>query len=250
MEKKDLHIHTVYSDGANTPEEMVKSAIERGMSMIGFSDHSYTSFDMSYCMKKDMICKYRREIRMLKEKYRNDITVLCGIEQDYYSDEKNDKYDYVIGSVHYIKCGDEYVPVDEDAQTLITASEKYFNGDIYSLAEAYYNIVSDVVSKTKADIIGHFDLISKFNEKMPLFDETDMRYVTAWQRAADKLLQTEAVFEINTGAISRGYTTVPYPSRNIIEYIKERGGRFIMSSDSHSRDTLCYKFGEYTEYTL
>ena len=38
----DLHVHTNYCDGKNTPEEMVLAAIEKGMECIGFSVHSYT----------------------------------------------------------------------------------------------------------------------------------------------------------------------------------------------------------------
>lgn len=48
----DLHTHTTFSDGRNTPEEMVLSAIGMGMSTLGISDHSYTSFDESYCIPR------------------------------------------------------------------------------------------------------------------------------------------------------------------------------------------------------
>ena len=39
----DRHIHSTFSDGANTPEEIVQEAINRQMTTIGFSDHSYLS---------------------------------------------------------------------------------------------------------------------------------------------------------------------------------------------------------------
>ena len=38
---KDLHMHTVFSDGKNTPEEMVQEAIRRGLDTVGISDHSH-----------------------------------------------------------------------------------------------------------------------------------------------------------------------------------------------------------------
>ena len=50
MIREDFHVHTVFSDGKDTPEDMVLSAIERGMTAIGFSDHSTTPCDQSYCM--------------------------------------------------------------------------------------------------------------------------------------------------------------------------------------------------------
>lgn len=238
MSKRDLHTHTVYSDGKNTPEEMILSAIKKGLDTIGISDHSYTSIDESYCIKRSDIEKYKNEIALLKIKYSGKIEVLCGIEQDYFSDETTEGYDYVIGSVHYIKVGDNCIPIDESAQILKASADKYFDGDIYSLAEAYYSLVGDVAEKTGADIIGHFDLITKFQEQTPLFDETNDRYRFAWKKAADKLIKTGVEFEINTGAIARGYRTTPYPSEEIQRYILEKGGKFIHSSDSHTKETV------------
>lgn len=245
MNLSDFHIHTSYSDGKHTPEEIVIKAIEIGMTDIGFSDHSYTPFDESYCIKKNDISSYIDEIITLKEKYKNDIKIHLGIEQDYYSDINKSQFDYVIGSVHYIRINDEYIPIDEDAETLIKAANKYFCGNIYCIAELYYKTLADVINKTDADIIGHFDLIAKFNENNILFDENDKRYITAYKLAADRLLKSNKIFEINTGAISRGYKTAPYPSLDIYNYLKENGAKFILSSDSHSKDTLCYGFEKY-----
>lgn len=233
MKRQDLHTHTTYSDGKNTPEEMILAAADEGLDTIGISDHSYTSIDENYCIKKEKIAGYVAEISALKEKYKGKIEVLCGIEQDYFSDEPTDMFDYAIGSVHYIKAGGEYIPVDESAEILKKAADKYFGGDMYALVEEYYRLEADVIRKTNADIIGHFDLITKFQEQTPLFDERNPRYISAWKKACDNLLKTKKPFEINTGAISRGYRTTPYPSEEIRQYILENNGTLILSSDSH-----------------
>lgn len=176
------------------------------------------------------------------ERYGGKIKILCGIEQDFYSEEPTEGYDYVIGSVHYLRTGGEYIPVDESPELLRAAAEKYFRGDFYALIEEYYRTLARVVEKTGADIIGHFDLIAKFNEGGALFDETDPRYLAAAQKAADILLKTGRPFEINTGAISRGYRTSPYPSLALRDYIRQKGGSFVISSDSHAKETLCFGF--------
>ena len=80
MKKQDLHTHTTYSDGKNTPEEMVLAAVCAGLDTIGISDHSYTAIDESYCIKKEKISAYVAEISALKENYKGKIEVLCGIE--------------------------------------------------------------------------------------------------------------------------------------------------------------------------
>ena len=238
----DFHIHTAFCDGKNSPEEIVQAALIKGIDEIGFSGHSYVEFDPDYSMSPEQTARYFSEINMLKEEYSNKIKILCGIEQDYYSCKPVYNYDYIIGSVHYLKCGNEYVSVDLDKQTLLIATQKYFGGDIYSLIEEYYALVGGVVEKTKCNIIGHFDLVEKFNEDKKLFDCKHKRYIEAYKNAADKLLKSNAIFEINTGAVSRGYRTKPYPNTEILKYICEAGGRVILSSDSHSADTLCFGF--------
>lgn len=239
-------MHTAYCDGSCTPEEMILSAINKGLSTVGISGHSYTAFDESYCMQKADIPRYLSELRYLRAKYFDRIHVLCGVEQDYYSTYPTDDFDYVIGSVHYLMVDDDtYIPVDEGAYILREAAEKYFGGDIYALCEQYFETVADVADRTDCDIIGHFDLISKFVEKIPLFDVRHPRYVAAWQYAVDELLLFDIPFEINTGAISRGYKTQPYPSAEMIAYIREKGGRFVLSSDAHSAADVAYQFQKY-----
>ena len=40
MIKSNLHTHTTFCDGKNTPEDVVKEAMERGFDIIGFSAHA------------------------------------------------------------------------------------------------------------------------------------------------------------------------------------------------------------------
>ncbi|MBO6014231.1 MAG: histidinol-phosphatase [Oscillospiraceae bacterium] len=248
MIRTDLHMHTCFCDGKNTPEEMVLAAIDRGMECIGFSGHSHTPFDESWCMSESGTEEYRKEIRALKEKYRNRIVILCGIEQDFYSPQDTGGFDYVIGSVHYLKAGGEFIPVDESAEILKKAAVDYFDGDLCALAEEYYRTVSCVLEKTGADIIGHFDLITKFLETDAIPDIADPRYISAWKQAADRLIAAGRPFELNTGAISRGYRTSPYPGNPILEYILENGGKILLSSDSHSKDTIGFEFDRFEEF--
>ena len=67
----------------------------------------------------------------------------------------------------------------------------------------------------------------------------------AWQQAADELLKTGKPFEVNTGAISRGYRTTPYPAKEIRDYIREHGGKLIMSSDAHAKENIAFRFDEW-----
>ena len=50
------------------------------------------------------------------------------------------------------------------------------------------------------------------------------------------------IFEINTGAIGRGYRTVPYPSEEILHVIRECGGKITYSSDCHNASAIAIGF--------
>ena len=242
----DFHTHTCFCDGHDKPEDVVLEAISRGMKKIGFSGHSYTPFDEEPCMSVINTEKYKSEIARLKREYKDKIQILCGVEQDYYSEMSTSDYDFVIGSVHYINVNGVYYHVDNTPE-MLRALIHECNDDVYLMCEKYFALVSDVVNKTGADIIGHFDLITKLNDKYNFFDENNSRYIHAWKNAADNLLKTGKPFEINTGAISRGYKSEPYPSRDILSYIAEHKGSVILSSDSHDKANLMYKFSECEE---
>lgn len=240
----NYHMHTHFCDGNNSPAEMLEAALKKGFTEIGFSGHSYTPFDKEVCMSPEDSCKYLQEIHLLKEKYRGRISILAGIEQDYFSTNKTEAYDYVIGSVHYVLKEGKYLAVDESVEGFLDAVKNYYDNDVYAFIEDYYNLVGDVVNMTNADIIGHFDLITKFNEVGKFFSENHPRYVAAVDGALQKLVQTNRLFEINTGAMSRGYRSMPYPSESIIRKIAEMGGRFIISSDAHSAENIDFGFSQ------
>ncbi len=245
MITKDLHMHTTFCDGKNTPEEMVMSAIEKGLKTVGLSGHCYTGNNEMFGMTKENMQKYFDCVQALKEKYKDKIEVLCGIEQDSFAGFPALDFDYAIGSVHYVYKDGNYLGVDHSEEIFVNDVNKFYNGDFYAYIEDYYNQVANVIKDTNADIIGHIDLVTKFNEGYKLFDENDERYVKAYKKAVDALIPYNKPFEINTGAISRGYRTTAYPSMQILEYIKEKGGKVILSSDSHAAENIAYKFEEY-----
>ena len=344
MQDFNLHMHTTYCDGKDTAEAMTLAAIGEGLKTAGFSGHSFTPHDTSYCMSRELTQKYIEEIRALREKYAGRIRILLGTELDRYSDIDLSPYDYRIGSVHYIFSEEgrrkrdeilarhaggaakgapdkeiaasdaemqslvkfkDWSPVDDCPEDLCVfafgegagcadaedrkADPEWRKAKMLEAAELYFDTVGGIVTATDCDIIGHFDLLTKFTEGWgfgpagnivskagcgaaefvsDLFDTSDERYITAWKKAVDRIFDDCAeryrngyrnrleepgvlqagdkpVFEINTGAISKGYRTVPYPAADQIGYIKSRGGVLILSSDSHAAGTVCSGFEEF-----
>lgn len=223
---------------------MVLAAISLGMTELGFSDHSAMNMELGWSMDKSKYNAYRSEIMRLKEKYSQKLSILCGIERDIDSDDREEKFDYVIGSVHMLCKRGKWFGVDSGAKVTADAIKTLYDGDAYALCEDYYEKMCHL-GDIKPDIIGHFDLVTKFNEGGVMFDESHPRYIAARNKTLDALLTLDKPFEINTGAISRGYRTSPYPSSDAMEYIRMHGGRFILSSDSHRTDTIMYQFDKY-----
>ncbi len=247
----DFHTHTLFSDGDFTPEEMVLRAIELGLDAIGISDHSFTEFDQRYCIKEGSLNDYVSAVNALKKAYAGIIDIFCAHEMDYYSEEPEADLDYRIGSVHYLaieKNGETiYVGVDESAEEFKRIISEYFDGDVYAFAGEYFKTVSDVIRKTSADLIGHFDLFAKFNQGNRFFDPKDPRYINAWKAAVDKLIPFNKPFEINTSQVARGKSREPYPASDIREYIRSRGGRFVLSSDAHETGIITARFQDFKE---
>lgn len=240
--KTNFHTHTKYCDGKNTPREMVEKAAELGFSALGFSGHAYTPPEPEYSMSLENTGIYKKEILALREEFRGRLDIYCGIEMDYFSVTDTSDFDYVIGSVHYLERDGKFYNIDGSPERFARATEAF--GDVYTLIEAYYDAVSDVVRKTNADIIGHFDLITKFNENEDLFSTSHPRYVAAVDKALCALLPANRIFEINTGAMARGYRKSPYPSIDILKKLCESGAKLLLTSDCHDSVNLDFGFEE------
>ena len=129
MGYKDLHTHTHFCDGSDSPEEMVIAAIERGITTLGILAHSYVEFDKEYSVSPEREGEFIVEMARLKEKYKGKIELLCGVEADYYATSIHQGYDYRIGSVHYFNIDGCYYSLDISREDFISMVNERFKGD-------------------------------------------------------------------------------------------------------------------------
>ena len=241
MNYSNLHTHSTYSDGKHSPREIIEEAISKNMTAIGISDHSYTFFDERYCIAKEKNAEYIKELRALKAEYAGKINVLVGIELDGFSNGYNKSdFDYVIGSCHYLNFNGDYRSVDSSLDGVLIAIKELCGGNALEFASKYFQTYSEALNAMRPDILGHIDLVAKLgvvNEDSPEYRKM------ALTALVDSLSHTN-IIELNTGAISRGYRKIPYPAPFLLKEIKERGAKIILSSDSHSKDTLTFYFDE------
>jgi histidinol-phosphatase (PHP family) len=117
-------------------------------------------------------------------------------------------------------------------------------GDRIALATEYYESFCSYLERRRPDVIGHFDLLTKYDEK---YDPIFLGYPECGKLAEEYIARAAkygCIFEVNTGAISRGYRVTPYPANNLMHVLKKEGARIILTSDSHHKDTLDCHFTE------
>lgn len=103
--KGDLHMHTAWSDGAFSIEEMIEACRTRGYEYMAITDHSQY-LKVANGLTVDRLLRQNEEIKEWNEKY-SDIEVLSGIEMDIlpdgtldYEDDVLKELDFVIASIH------------------------------------------------------------------------------------------------------------------------------------------------------
>jgi len=229
--KSNYHTHTTFCDGRDPPEAMAEAAVERGFDVLGFSSHSDMLRDPA---------AYRAAIRDLAEANRGRLRIMLGLEAELAKPWSRvaGEYDYVIGSCHFVAAPDgALVPVDHSPRLLAEGIRSGFGGDAVSFVRAYFAAVRSTLS-ADFEIVGHPDLVRKFNAKHPFFDEAASWYRGELEATADAIAASGKLVEVNTGAISRGWLDDAYPSPEFRAMLRERGVRFVLSSDAHSADAL------------
>ena len=244
MRLQDLHTHSRFDDGAGTLEQMVRSARRKGLSAIGLSAHSPIRRDVMWTMQEPAVEEYLSECARLREKYQGKIQVFCGIELDLRSNMDLSPFDYVLGSNHAIFVNDTNFDVDDSPQVAWEGIQTHFGGDCDRAAEVYFSQYHAIAENSKIDIVSHFDLLTKFDERAEIYHPESPRFQKAAKEAMEELVAAGKIFEVNTGGIARGYRSIPYPTGNLLPLLYQMGGKICLSSDAHAPHTIAYAFPE------
>lgn len=223
---------------------MILAALRAGLKTIGFSSHCRTGYDFDPCQLKDPEL-YFNELEFMKHKYKGKINVYTGLElESFVYGEKRPsidrRCDYAIGSIHYVRNEGKYFTVDYTHQEIINALKAFKGRE--NFLDSYFEDFLSFADTVPFDIVGHVDVFTKFNEKYNDFDENDSKYQKQVLSHIEKLAAKGRIFEVNTGAIDRGYRSTPYPAPFILKKLYELKSPVIINSDSHSVDTICQSF--------
>ena len=241
-------MHTPWCDGADGAAAMAAAAVAKGFGEIGFSSHSMLpGAEEDWTLTPAKAPKYFAEVRDVARGLAGELSVLCGVEADYVpgsAEPSKAAYaaygpDYIIGSVHFAVAPDgAHVPVDLSPEALFDGIRDHFGGSPEAFVARYFEHEREMAAAFDFDLVAHPDLVRKFNSKHPWFDESAPWYLEEIERTADALAASGKLVEVNTGAIARGWLDSPYPSARFRDALRDRGVRFVLSSDAHSASAI------------
>lgn len=232
----NLHTHSTYSDGRNTPLEIIEKAIELNFKSIGFSDHADCGheIDCKELMKEDQVAYFE-----LLDSYKKDfpqIQIFKGLELDSLDPTFEGNPDYTIGAIHFMKIDDKVYPIDHSFDNLKILVD--LCGGVKAFVIKYYEQIVNFSTSFDFDIVAHLDLYTKYNEQTKLFDPHASWYVDIVKNVIEELTNLGKIIEINTGAIARGIRKTPYPDAHFFKFLKSFDSKVIVSSDAHYASKL------------
>ncbi|MDR2864139.1 MAG: histidinol-phosphatase [Spirochaetaceae bacterium] len=253
-----LHTHTELCDGSGTVEDYCNAAFEKGLVSIGFSAHAplakKINMPSDWHLADENVESYCALVRAEKEKWSGKLAVYLGLEVDYIknyvspadSDFQKLGLDFIIASVHIllpdhspvnwaekIVGGKKLIGVDGSEDELRILIKYGWNGDGFALAESYWEAVIEMCGQGKFDILGHCDLIKKYNGGNKFFSTKDSRYIQYVKKLASLLADLNIVVELNTGGLNRGKINECYPSLDILKIFRKKNIPVTINADAH-----------------
>ena len=214
---QDMHLHSNYSDGQNTLEEVIICAISLGINKICFTDHVWKT--------SEWVEDYLEEIEYLRIKYQDNIDIVAGVEAkllnlDGEIDIDNSLYNKkvrVVAAIHRIPLGEG---------KFLKSSE--INQDLSYSRKSWLKAFKSFKNNPKIDCIAHpFYLLDQMK-----INKNDEDW---WKEISDALEQIPTYIEYN----------VKYNNSIVPEWLWDKfSNRVFPASDSHSTFELQDRFDE------
>lgn len=254
MIKADLHTHTSYFHGNNTPEEMYKAAQDTHLEYYGITEHSPLpdGFSCSLYNKCDLNLAFDTCVQSVQElkQLNSKPQILLGVELDWLPQnipfvqgiiDRYD-YDYVIGSVHFIGYWNfaghknwilEDIGKDEEERTF----------EMFSRYTAYYKTLKSLAEFGKTDIMAHCDFIKLhaldfFHSWLATKEAKELIESVLWS-----MKESGMALEVSSGGLLKPCKEI-HPSPIIMELAAKMDLPITFASDAHSVSTITHAFDE------
>lgn len=237
----DYHTHTPLCRHAEgSVEEYVAAALAAGLEEYGIADHApvHVAVDDDWRMREEQFPQYLEWYRRACELAQGRLQVRLGLECDWLGAHPDNlaklerisamaDWDYLIGSVHYL--GKDF---DFDNPAHLSLWAKL---DVEQTWQAYWQEYTRMAASGMFDIMGHADLIKKFN----YYPGGDLRRF--YEPALQAIVDSGACIELNTAGWYKDCKEA-YPSRQFLQMAAEAGVGLVISSDAHAPAELGRSF--------
>jgi histidinol-phosphatase (PHP family) len=249
----DYHTH-LRPDDPDTPgsrfftaenaERYREAASERGIAELGVSEHihrfqqSLEIWDHPWWRQNahddvDDYCRFVREETDLR----------LGIEADFVPGREDRianfldarEWDYVIGSVHFLR--DEAVDMPGDWDI-------WKSSDPDKVWSRYFETLGEAARTGMFDILAHPDLVKVWGAERP-WPEGDLRRF--YDRAMDGIAEADVAIEVSTAGLRKPVGEL-YPARALLEMCLEAGKPVALSSDAHLPEHLGHGYDQALEW--
>jgi len=228
---------------AGSLEEVVESAIRAGFSIYGISEHAprYRAEDLfpdEADLEVDDLARlfegYVETALALRDRHADRIELLIGFETEVLPPQswpeqmrglrlRHPEFEYVVGSVHHV--GD--ASIDMSPQLTAKVAEEVGGRD--ALERLYFELVAEMVEQLRPEIVGHFDLIRKFEAERTSFGAETWKHI---ERALEVILSAGAVLDVNAAPARRKMGPV-YPLPPLLARACDMGIPVTLGDDSH-----------------
>jgi histidinol-phosphatase (PHP family) len=249
----DYHVHLRRDERENTAEKAftaanaeryVEVASERGVEALGVSEHVYR-FRQALDVWEHPF--WREEARDDLDAYcefvRADTSLALGIEADFVPGREDRmaalldarQWDYVIGSIHFLR--DAAIDMRGDWDI-------WRSGNPDKVWRRYFETLGDAARSGLFDILGHPDLVKVWGQGAPVPDRDPRFY---YELAMEGIAESDVAIEVSTAGLRKPVAEI-YPARAFLEMCLEVGRPVALSSDAHTPNEIAYRYDDALEY--
>ena len=274
--KRDGHTHTHYCLHASGEhaEEYVKKAIKEGFTVYSFTEHLpfpekfMQRFPYPEKTKKALgllnndLDGYFREMLALKEKYKDKIQLLVGLEIDYLPGEQDFLRLMLKEYGSFLEDGLLSVHIVEGmggCRCIDMSPADFSEGllDYYSSYEkvqlAYYEAIKEVLTVDlgpfKPKRIGHFTLCHKFQHYFAQAGKTSKKVQTTVLELLAAMKKGGYSLDVNMAGLFKEYCREPYPAPWIINAARQLRIPLVYGSDAHAVEDVGRAYEHYLQLT-
>lgn len=242
--------------------EMLEAAVQAGYHTFGVTEHAPrvearflypNEIRLGWDVPKIVadFARYAQALPALAEEFADRLIVLKGFEievvptrsyvqlmQEY---RHRYEFEYMVGSVHYV----DEISIDGSIEDFQRAMEAH--GGLEALAVRYYQILAQMVTALRPEVVAHLDLIKLHGNQFGSLDAPVIRH--AVEEALEAVREASGIIEVNTAGYRKGLGE-PYPASWLVQMAHRMGIGFCFGDDSHRAEHVGFGIDKARKHLL